>query len=119
MDRLNEYRHITYQSLEDFAKNDAYAQLVFDRECDRYLVLHNEWRGDDRIYDCAIQLDIINSQIWIQVNNTEIYIVGEASPSGESRIDRAWCRSTGYHFWFSFSQYPQATYSRSTLVNKS
>ncbi len=42
--------------------------------------MHNEWREEDRIYGCAMQLDIIESQIWIQHNSTEIYIVGEASP---------------------------------------
>jgi XisI protein len=47
---------------------------------DRYLVMHNEWQDDYRIYGCAMQLDIIEGQIWIQHNSTEIYIVGEASP---------------------------------------
>jgi XisI protein len=80
MDRINEYRQIAIEFLEDFAKNDANTQLIFDRSHDRYLVMHNEWRDEYRIYGCAIQLDIIEGQIWIQHNSTEIYIVGEASP---------------------------------------
>jgi hypothetical protein len=87
MDKLNEYRQIVGQSLEEFAKNDAYAQLVFDQDRDRYLVLHNEWRGDDRLYGCAIQLDIIDGQIWIQVNNTEIYVDRELIERGVDRQD--------------------------------
>lgn len=74
MDRINKYRQIVHQFLADFAKNDANAQLIFDIDRDRYLVMHNEWRDDYRIYGCAIQLDIIEGQIWIQHNNTEIYI---------------------------------------------
>ncbi len=87
MDGLNEYRQIVIQYLEDFAKNDPNAQLVFDRDRDRYLVLHNEWRGDNRIYGCGIQLDIIDGQIWIQVNNTEIYVDRELIDRGINRND--------------------------------
>jgi XisI protein len=80
MDRINEYRQIIHQFLENFVKNDLNGQLIFDPIRDRYLVMHNEWRDDYRIYGCAMQLDIIEGQIWIQHNSTEIYIVGEASP---------------------------------------
>jgi hypothetical protein len=80
MDRITQYRQIVRDFLEHFIKNDANAQLIFDSDRDRYLVMHNEWRNEYRIYGCAMQLDIINSQIWIQHNSTEIYIVGEVSP---------------------------------------
>ncbi|MBP0016830.1 MAG: XisI protein [Cyanobacteria bacterium SBLK] len=74
MDRVTEYRQIVCQFLENFAKIDDNAQLIFDRDRDRYLIMHNEWRNDYRIYGCAIQLDIIEEQIWIQHNSTEIYV---------------------------------------------
>ena len=74
MDRITKYRQIVCQFLENFAKIDGNAQLIFDHERDRYLVMHNEWRNDYRIYGCAIQLDIIEDQIWIQHNSTEIYV---------------------------------------------
>jgi hypothetical protein len=74
MDRIDEYRKIAIEFLEGFAKNDTNAQLIFDRPHDRYLVMHNEWREEYRIYGCAMQLDIIEGQIWIQHNSTEIYI---------------------------------------------
>lgn len=60
--------------LEDFSKNDTHAELIFDVPRDRYLVMHNEWRGEYRIYGCGIHLDIIEGQVWIQHNSTEIYI---------------------------------------------
>lgn len=74
MDRINEYRQIIQAFLADFAHNDPNAQLIFDEKHDRYLVMHNEWRNDYRIYGCAMQLDIIDGQIWIQHNSTEVYV---------------------------------------------
>lgn len=74
MDRINEYRKIVINFLEDFIADDLNAQLIFDLDRDRYLVMHNEWRNEYRIYGCAMQLDIIEGQIWIQHNSTEIYI---------------------------------------------
>lgn len=82
MDRLDHYRQIVCQFLESFAKNDPNAQLIFDHQRDRYLVMHNEWRNDYRIYGCAIQLDIIDGKIWMQHNSTEIYIDRELIQQG-------------------------------------
>jgi hypothetical protein len=87
MDRINEYRQIAREFLEDFVENDTNAQLVFDLERDRYLIVHNEWRDDYRIYGCAMQLDIIEGQIWIQHNSTEIYIDRELVKRGVSPKD--------------------------------
>ena len=80
--KVDEYRQITNEFLADFAKNDLNAQLIFDRSHDRYLVMHNEWRDEYRIYGCAMQLDIIEGQIWIQHNSTEIYIDRELIQRG-------------------------------------
>ncbi|MEM9218273.1 MAG: XisI protein [Cyanobacteria bacterium P01_F01_bin.150] len=82
MDRLEDYRQIVCQFLENFAKTDPNAQLIFDHQRDRYLVMHNEWRNDYRIYGCAIQLDIIDGKIWMQHNSTEIYIDRELIQQG-------------------------------------
>ncbi len=87
MDRLNEYRQIVRELLSDFVKNDINGQLIFDSDRDRYLVMHNEWQDDYRIYGCAIQLDIIDSKIWIQHNSTEIYIERELIQRGVSPQD--------------------------------
>ena len=82
MDRINEYRQTVRDFLEDFIKYDINAQLIFDTDRDRYLVMHNEWRNESRIYGCAMQLDIIDGQIWIQQNSTEIYIDRELIQRG-------------------------------------
>ena len=82
MDRINEYSQIVCDFLKDFIKYDVNAQLIFDTDRDRYLVMHNEWRNESRIYGCAMQLDIIDGQIWIQQNSTEIYIDRELIQRG-------------------------------------
>ena len=82
MDRVNNYRRIICQFLEDFATDDPEAQLIFDLERDRYLVMHVGWRNDYRIYGCAMQLDLIDGKIWIQNNSTEVLIDRELTQRG-------------------------------------
>ena len=82
MDRVAQYRQIIRQCLEDFASYDPNAQLIFDPERDRYLVMHNEWRNDYRLYGCAIQLDLIDAKVWIQHNSTKLYIDRELIQQG-------------------------------------
>jgi hypothetical protein len=80
--QLTLYRTTVRSVLERIATTDLNAQLVFDIDHDRYLIIHNEWRDDNRIYGCAMQLDIIENQIWIQHNSTEIYIDRELIKQG-------------------------------------
>jgi hypothetical protein len=87
MDRINEYRQIVCQFLEDFAKDDTQAQLIFDHSRDRYLVIHHSWRDEYRIYGCAMHLDIIEGQVWIQQNSTEVFIDQELIQRGVCNKD--------------------------------
>lgn len=82
MDRLDKYRQIICQFLRDFATDDPEAQLIFDTERDRFLVMHVGWRNDYRIYGCAIQLDLIDGKVWIQNNSTEVYVDRELIKRG-------------------------------------
>lgn len=77
MDRIEQYRQIIRDFLQKFAADDPEAQLIFDNERDHYLVMHVGWRGDYRIYGCAMQLDLIEGKVWIQHNSTEIAIEQE------------------------------------------
>ena len=87
MDRINQYRQIVCDFLQDFAADDPEAQLIFDAQRDRYLVMHNGWRGDYRIYGCAMQLDLIEDKVWIQHNSTEIFIDRELIERGVAPQD--------------------------------
>lgn len=88
MDRVNRYRQIACDFLESFVDEyDNQAQLAFDESRDRYLVIHNEWKGEHRLYGCVIQLDIVDGQVWIQQNNTEIYVDRELISRGVAPED--------------------------------
>lgn len=76
-----------YTSLREVISNSAKGllkrfQMGRFREADRYLVMHNQWHDEYRIYGCAMQLDIIEGQVWIQHNSTEIYIDRELIARG-------------------------------------
>jgi hypothetical protein len=87
MDRVDEYRQIVREFLQDFAADDPEAQLIFDAERDRYLVMHLGWRGEYRIYGCAMQLDMIDGKVWIQHNSTEVIIDQELIQRGIPKPD--------------------------------
>jgi XisI protein len=87
MDRVDHYRQIIRDFLQSFANNDSEAQLIFDAERDHYLVMHVSWRGDYRIYGCAMQLDLIEDKVWIQHNSTEIAIDRELIQHGVAPQD--------------------------------
>lgn len=87
MDKVNNYRQIVCQFLKDFANNDPEAQLIFDFEREHYLVMHVGWRKEYRIYGCAMQLDIIDGQVWLQNNSTEVYIDRELIKLGVNKKD--------------------------------
>ena len=87
MDRVDEYRKIVREFLQDFAADDPEAQLIFDAERDRYLVMHVGWRGEYRSYGCAMQLDTIDGKVWIQHNSTEVVIDQELIQRGIPKKD--------------------------------
>ena len=103
MTKANNYRQIICQFLQDFAEGDPEAQLIFDEKRalrlrsstlrgsrslrDRYLVMHVGWRNEYRIYGCAMQLDLIDRQVWIQNNSTEIYVDRELIKRGIAKQD--------------------------------
>jgi hypothetical protein len=87
MDRVDEYRQTVREFLQDFATDDPEAQLIFDAERDRYLVMHVGWRGEYRIYGCPMQLDMIDSKVWIQHNSTEVVIDQELIQRGIPKPD--------------------------------
>ncbi|MEM8639955.1 MAG: XisI protein [Cyanobacteria bacterium P01_G01_bin.54] len=60
---------------------------LFDEERDRYLVLTLGWSNGRRIHYCLLHLDIIDEQIWIQVNNTDQLIAEELAKQGVKATD--------------------------------
>ncbi|RCJ23503.1 hypothetical protein A6S26_02900 [Nostoc sp. ATCC 43529] len=89
LDQYREYiqnlltKYSSYQPLEE----DVEIQLIFDTTRDHYQILEIGWDGYDRIYNCAIHLDIKDEKIWIQRNMTDIQIAQELTEMGVPRQD--------------------------------
>ncbi|XWK87628.1 MAG: XisI protein [Phormidium sp.] len=82
MDTVEFYRQIVKQLLNEYASFFNYdaevqTQTIFDLESDRYMLISIGWMGEKRVHDCIMHVDIINSQIWIQENNTDRSIAEE------------------------------------------
>ena len=83
MDKVDRYRQLICSLLTQRASlrspnEPVKSQTVFDKESDRYLLIHVGWRDSvTRIYGCIIQVDIIGDKIWVQYDGTEYAIADE------------------------------------------
>jgi hypothetical protein len=79
--------------LEEYAKESVSpnesvtAELVFDEKRDRYLLVHVGWQEARRIYGCPMQIDIIDSKVWLQHNATEVFVDQELIARGVAEDD--------------------------------
>lgn len=92
MAALEKYRNIIKQFLTNYAANkpshgDIEMQTVFDNERDHYQVVAVGWDNKQRVYGCSIHIDIKDSKIWLQTNNTEIDIGQDLLNSGVPKED--------------------------------
>lgn len=84
---LENYRQIVKKLLTEYAqlptpRDEIQNEVIFDSERDRYLFLTVGWLKGQRIHHCAIHIDIIDSQVWIQANNTDCLIAEELIAAG-------------------------------------
>lgn len=92
MDKLVKYRQYIKGILEEFsrikpANGEIESELIFDDKNDRYLLMHIGWLGGQRIHSTVFHLDIIDEQIWIQCNNTELILKQELVSLGVPEKD--------------------------------
>lgn len=92
MDRLEQYRSIVQEVLTEYASvpfshGEIEAELIFDKERDRYQIVNVGWDGDRRVHSCSLHLDIIKGKVWIQQNNTELRIGRELVQRGIPKED--------------------------------
>ena len=87
MDSLNNYRQLVRQLLTEYAEipvcdSGTQNATIFDVENDRYMLINIGWFNEQRIHHCVIHIDIIDSQVWIQANNTDRLIAEELVAAG-------------------------------------
>ncbi len=93
MDRIEHYCQIVRTFLEEYAQESVSpnesvtAELVFDEKRDRYLLVHVGWQEARRIYGCPMQIDIIDSKVWLQHNATEVFVDQELIAKGVAEDD--------------------------------
>jgi hypothetical protein len=87
MDKIELYRQIIKQLLQEYAsddynRNDVERELIFDSEHDHYQIVNVGWENDHRIYGCILHFDIKQGKIWLQYNGTEIDFAEELVKQG-------------------------------------
>ena len=87
MDTVENYRQIVKRLLNEYAVlfdvgDELQSQTIFDLEQDRYMLISIGWMGVRRVHDCIMHVDIIDSQVWIQENNTDRSIAEELVAAG-------------------------------------
>jgi hypothetical protein len=92
MEKLQQYRKLIEQILEEYSQNKpAYGEIevetIFDRERDRYQIVYLGWKQQKWIHTCALHLDIKQEKIWIQWNGTEKDIAAELVALGVPKDD--------------------------------
>ncbi len=76
MDKLEQYRNFIEQILTEHADistttDTVKAELIFDRDRDRYQLMYVGWQGNKRVFGPVMHFDIQDGKIWIQYNGTE------------------------------------------------
>jgi XisI protein len=92
MDKLAKYQHciqalLTRYADEDIKSSDVEVQLIFDVERGHYQWMNVGWEGSDRIYRCAVHLDLRDGRIWLQQNLTDQNPAAELMAMGVARED--------------------------------
>lgn len=91
MEKLN-YRELVKKVIEQHASEQSElgnnkAEIVFDTERERYLLLYVGWRDEERIHGCPIHIDIQDGKIWIQRDFTEEGIANQLAEMGVDKTD--------------------------------
>ncbi len=92
MDRLDKYRQIVRNVVEDYARckpshGEVETEAIVDPTKDHYEVMHVGWEGQRRIHGTVIHLDIIGGKVWIQYDGTNRPVADELLAAGIPRED--------------------------------
>lgn len=95
MDKIEAYQNILISLLQEYvdflagSNSPVKAQMVADKERNHFQLLKIGWdtRRQQFVFGVLFHLDIINGKIWLQLNNTEFYIVDELVEKGVPKTD--------------------------------
>ena len=92
MDRVEEYKVVAADILRKYAEYkpvnvDVERQLILDNENGHYQLMSVGWKGNERIHNCVIHLDVIDGKVWVQQDATDIGIADELAEQGIPKSD--------------------------------
>jgi XisI protein len=87
METLNHYRQVIKSVLEPYtqipySQGDLICKAIFDDNANSYLLMPLAWDRKARIHGCLINIDIIDSKIWVQRDETEDGVTQELVAAG-------------------------------------
>ena len=90
MDRLDRYRKIVRDLVEEFASykpsnGQIETEAIVDPVKDHYEVMNVGWEGTRRVHGSVIHIDIIGDKVWLQHNGTDRLIADEMVEAGIPR----------------------------------
>lgn len=93
MDKVKTYQNIIVTLLEEYAAiPPSYPtalrdELIIDTQRNHFQLLTVGWEGDHFVHEAIFHLDIIDSKVWIQQNNSEAKLTDELIERGVAKSD--------------------------------
>lgn len=95
MDKVKKYQETLVSLLKGYvdffsgSSSSVKPQMVVDREENHYQLIKIGWDEKQRqfVFGILFHFDIIDEKIWLQLNNTEFYVVDELVELGVPKAD--------------------------------
>lgn len=90
MDRVNAYRQIVMQVLQEYSQHysddkEVEQDVIFDATRDHYQLMAVGWQGKRRVHHAIIHIDIKGDKVWLQQDSTDAEIANELVKRGIPR----------------------------------
>ncbi len=87
MDRINDYRRIIKELLQEYAQYSPFGgeidmETIFDEAQNRYQLTALGWKGKKRIHGSVIHIDIKGNKVWLQHDSTDAEIANQLIERG-------------------------------------
>jgi hypothetical protein len=87
MATVNDYTDIVEQVLDGYTKmpyahGDLTCEAIFDRPRGRFVLMTLGWEDGERVHDPLVHIDLVDSKLWIQADNTEHGVAPELVQAG-------------------------------------
>lgn len=95
MDKIKKYQEILMTLLQEYVdflsgtNTSVTPQMVADKERNHFQLVKVGWDSQKQqfVFGILFHFDIIDGKIWLQINNTEFYVVDELVEKGVPKTD--------------------------------